>query len=71
MTVNDDLKALLKGGELDRDAVSRLKARTPDEVRALLSKYLPAREVDAIVERIRSLVVASADDGSAGAWAGG
>ncbi|MBL8955948.1 MAG: hypothetical protein JNK82_34555 [Myxococcaceae bacterium] len=64
--MNDDFAKLLAGGELDRATVDRLKAKSPQEVRALLGRFLPAKDVDKMIERIRALVSAAGD---AGAWA--
>jgi hypothetical protein len=53
-----NLQALIAGGELDRATIERLKQASPDELRKLLSPYLPDDQVEAILKRIAALVAA-------------
>jgi hypothetical protein len=54
-----DLGALLAGGELDREAIARLKAADPEAIRRVLTTWLPDAEADRILERIRALIEAA------------
>jgi hypothetical protein len=56
-----DLKALIDGGELDRQTIENLRRADPEEMRKLLSKYLDDEEVERILARVRELVAAAGD----------
>jgi hypothetical protein len=56
MTGIEDLKGLMAGGKLDRAAIERLSRHDPEQIREMLSQYLPDAQVETILERIDSLV---------------
>lgn len=57
-----DIAALIAGGQLDKETVERLRDADPDEMRALLSRFLPDDDVEGIMARVQALIDALPED---------
>lgn len=54
--MNELIGKLLSGEALDPEIVENLRRADLEEMRALLSRYLPSAHVDAILARVRAAI---------------
>lgn len=59
MSTADDLSALIRGGELDRETIERLRSADRGAMRASLGKYMSDEQVDRILARIDALAASA------------